>query len=370
VAILSGVHNNNKSDTLLVLIGKSMRKNPYSLFFSILLLGMGIFTVNKVQASQLASIVAYASQSDILAIGYYDVLELRQLSDNELLANILSPYEDPEGRNSDFRITEMVFNSSGTQLAVAYSGFDVQDYIFILDAFTGEIIHSISEGSEVYALAWSPDGSQLAAKIKYGSLGLTLGRLLVWDANTASQLVFEDIGAGIITYSGLDWSSDGTRLLSAYSSSANIWDTSTWTPTSQYFRTDSYAFNVYWSFDDSKIIALDYEKTLYVWDSTTGEMIHKIQNGLAEDIYEIAVSEDNKVAITGWQDIIIWDISAEPSSLTIPVNDEVTDVVWLNNDELIYTTWGGYYIYDTISETTVYPPQNESVATPTPTSSP
>jgi WD40 repeat protein len=84
----------------------------------------------------------------------------------------------------------------------------------VFDAATGEELVTVGkathptliEDPEMWALAWSPDGTRLATADAAGTAE-------VWDASTGAQLFVLEGHAGDVT--DVSWSPDGTRLATA-----------------------------------------------------------------------------------------------------------------------------------------------------------
>jgi WD40 repeat protein len=314
---------------------KSIWKKSFLVLVLLWLITLKVISQN----AGLISNLAFAPQTGILALVRADTVELIQLADEHLLATIASPFDDSQTLiDENFRLTEVVFNPSGTELALSYSGYDSPNYILIVDALTGEILHSIIEGDGIYALAWHPDGSQLAAKVRYGSGGMVLGRILVWDIATGNLLSSNDMGFNT-TIVGLDWDSSGERLVSAeYNNFGAIWNSSTWTRTDIPLEADSRLVDIAWSSDDSKVIGLDEDESLYVWDSDTGELIQKLLYGPYSGDYDFSISSNDIVAINGPLGIILWNLQAQdPVPQFIAIESPAHNSVWLNELELAYS---------------------------------
>jgi WD40 repeat protein len=299
------------------------------------------------QNSGYVSNIAFAPETGIVALGLIDVVELRHIEDNELIATVASALPANEIRSdSDFHITELAFNPAGTQLAIGYSGYHTSNYVLVVNVLSGQIIYSFAGEGGVFSLAWHPNGNQLAAKIQYGYGNPTLRRLLVWDITNGAEIATLLLGFESSLF-GLDWHSDGSQIVSAYiGNTVAIWDVSSWTRSDLILETDNIVLDAVWNMDESKIIAVDYERTLYVWDSTTGELLQKLENGLREGNYQFAVSPTDKVAINGGLNIVIWDLSDEPKQYLIPVTQGVSDIVWSNDAELLYADSDGYHTYN------------------------
>ena len=96
-------------------------------------------------------------------------------------------------------ITALAWSDDGQFLA---SGSD-DGSIRIWDARTGQLISNLAgQHLAVISVAWSPDGKRLASNGNDD-------RLLVWDVESREIVYERDIDGG-----ELDWSPDGTKILS------------------------------------------------------------------------------------------------------------------------------------------------------------
>lgn len=101
--------------------------------------------------------------------------------------------------------------SLGLQLASA----DGQGFVKIWDCDGGQLISSWQgHKTLVYTVAWSPDGSMLAA-------GCMNGTLIIWDVLNGTEVKQDNSGEGFFE---LSWNSDGQRLAGAGKDGVRIWD--------------------------------------------------------------------------------------------------------------------------------------------------
>jgi hypothetical protein len=126
----------------------------------------------------------------------------------------LARYESP-----DSPIFNARYSPDGRRIAAAPA-----QEIVILDANLGETLLTISDDTLIgLALAWSPDGSKIAASVTSQEIG---DRAAVWDAYSGDLLAVTGALDDLVI--NLDWSPDGQRLVTASAdSTARIWDVRT-----------------------------------------------------------------------------------------------------------------------------------------------
>jgi WD40 repeat protein len=127
-----------------------------------------------------------------------------------------------------------------------------------------EIVPTLGHLASIYSVAFSSDG----ARVLSGSLDNTMK---LWDAAT---------GALIRTFKGhsnrvsaVAFSPDGTRTLSCGVNTIRLWDTSTggW---SALFRHSDPPVWAAFSPEGARVLSGSIDRTLKLWDATTGALIH------------------------------------------------------------------------------------------------
>src|SRR5262245_54085708 len=148
----------------------------------------------------------------------------------------------------------------GKRLAAAGWGGDVK----ILNIETGEQLAAIQTGGGyVFALAFSPDGKQIAAGTNAKPDFIT-----IWDAGTGQPV------RGLKGHSdavlSLAYSRDGSKLLSgSYDGTARLWDVAA--GTSKEFRGhDWWVWSVAWSPDEQRFVTGSQDGSAIVWTVATG----------------------------------------------------------------------------------------------------
>ena len=237
-----------------------------------------------------------------------------------------------------FSPDEKLFLTYGAALPVP-EGTAEMATVYIFDAWNGELRQKfeadlVDPFLDLFrAVAWSPDGKQIAA-------GTFRGEFFVWDFQTGQQVArlqnFDHERRAEATYTDVDWiewSPDGTKLAaSGCDSEATIWDAKTW---KLLFRLVGHeppaCVNfVRWSPDGTRILTaggLDdvgaQDNTARIWDAATGKELLTLR-GHQSQIVGASWSPDGQRVATGSSDDTarIWDAAsgAELLSLSMPAN--------------------------------------------------
>lgn len=223
----------------------------------------------------------------------------------------------PEGATTRLgkgKINDIKFSPNGRQFAVATA-----IGIWIYDADTGEELSLITmlpgEGSEVRAIAFSPDGRILAS----GELGGT-GKL--WDVITGNSIATlkEVSRSRYVELSALAFSADGTKLVEATTNrEIRVWELGTDIKSPTLSRViegqTSWGSNPLMQLSpDTRLLAsmtADWDNNnfqIQLWDTTTGKLLHTL-TGHKRSMQSIAFSADSKTLVSGdaYEAIRLWD---------------------------------------------------------------
>jgi WD40 repeat protein len=125
--------------------------------------------------------------------------------------------------------------------------------------------------SDVWIVAWSPDGKRLAGS------GNSIAR--VWDAETGKELLALGLRGPYLGFvPSVAWSPDGKRLATgSYGGKAKLWDAETGQELLTLSSHSGPVSSVAWSLDGKRLAAGSYCRTVKVWDTETGAELLKVE---------------------------------------------------------------------------------------------
>jgi hypothetical protein len=185
------------------------------------------------------------------------------------LAEAQSPAGGPHTWQVDQPVCALAFSPDGTSLAAGARGM-----VRVWSLHTAAAVRELPVGrAKVVALAFSPDGTRLA-----GGAGWTAR---IWDATTGEQQL--EVTHGRSDVLAVAFSPDGTRLATGSSY-----------PYAQF--ADAYAGT---------------ESSARIWDATTGEQQLEMAHSRRSEVLAVAFSPDGTRLATGTNDKTarIWDIT-------------------------------------------------------------
>jgi WD40 repeat protein len=234
---------------------------------------------------------------------------------------------------------------------------------------------------EIYALAFSPDGSIIATTDGYS--------LYMWDIENeellfttylvdmhtigSDSLVFSpngelvavstgdvfiiDIESGQMTFSNVsdtfsrsdelvtavDFSPDGSRLVTAHDGFISIWDVTNGEKVKTIQGHEDKKINaIAFTPDGNRIVSAGWDDNLRVWDSTSGAEILSIPAG-QDGISVFAVSPDGKMVVTGGSNgsLCLWDLNTKEQILTVSGNYEYLNSVVFHPHANLFASLGG-----------------------------
>ncbi len=213
-------------------------------------------------------------------------------------------------------VSSLAWSPDGSTLAAAASlgGGSVR----LLDPTTGALLATFKAETLSTAVAWSPDGSLLAGGASRGLGFISEGWVRIWDVATG-QVVAEILNGGGDTsnVSDLSWSADGSRLACASINWAVIWDTATWEtvftlehPATRLDHLGLEATNsvsaVAWSPQGSRLATGDAD-TIRIWDGFSGELLATFDN--AGHPLSLTWSPSGTQLASATLDVQIWDVA-------------------------------------------------------------
>jgi WD40 repeat protein len=209
------------------------------------------------------------------------------------------------------------WSPDGKHLAIANRR---HEYL-IIEALTGKEVRRLvaDEGleekkREVATMAWSPDGSRIAA-------GRMDGAVRVWDAETgkilASVPAKPDNGPlGLYSFliSTLDWSPDGTRIATgSMDRSLRIWDSATGKLIAESKRHAGWIGGVAYSRDGTRVATGSEDRTVRIWDAENARELLSLP--VPAGASGVAWHPDGKRLIAGCTDgdIRMWQYDSKSS---------------------------------------------------------
>jgi len=175
----------------------------------------------------------------------------------------------------------------------------------------GTLLHTLPQDDIVYAVAWSPDGTHLAA-------ASNAQEVQVWDAAG---------GTYILTYSGhapgiagaVTWSPDGKYIASGGSdATVQVWEAFTRRKIIPSIQTGHSGFNkvvnaVAWSLNGKYLASVGEEGYVKVWDAVTGHLIYAYKGHISQyggnSVNAVAWSPDSSrvASASSDQTVQVWD---------------------------------------------------------------
>jgi WD40 repeat protein len=274
----------------------------------------------------------YTSTSNLIAVGYVDAtLEIRYFDTDQILASFPNPLSD---FTDDFTIYDLAFSPDGMYLAVSFGGYADAGILQIINTITLHVQQTITAGSFIGALAWSNDSQHIAAKVSIGLGNPTLSEIRVWEVDTGIEHSHVVVGAQGVTV-GLDWHNN--HLVSIDRTGVVVVrDTNTWQQIGSNIVTNHILTDVIWSADGTRIIAVDTERTIYVWDSATGVLFNTYSTKAQFGSYRLDINTNNEVVANGTNTITTIHLDDNVIDF-IPVTTFANHVIWLNNGTIAYS---------------------------------
>ena len=210
---------------------------------------------------------------------------------------VISPHPLYTYRGHSSEVWAVAWSPDGKRIASGSFDHTVQ----VWDAADGGNVFTYrGHSSGMFAVAWSPDGKRIAS----GSYDHTVQ---VWDAAD---------GGNAYTYHGhpdtvwvVAWSPDGKRVASGSADmTVQVWDAVDGGNGCTYRGHSSLVYAVAWSPDGKRIASGSYEHTVQVWDAADGGNVFAYR-GHSDTVLAIAWSPDGKRIASGSDDktVQVWE---------------------------------------------------------------
>ena len=211
------------------------------------------------------------------------------------------PHPDPpESYRVPVAITAVAFHPSGTEMSVG--GYHE---ITVWNPADGSLLRRIKQVAQrTYGLAYSPDGSLLAAAS--GTPG-QLGEVVLFG--TAGGDIARELGTMADVAFGVAFSPDGTKLAAcAADRSVRVYEVSSGKQTVLIEDHADWVMAVAFNHDGTRLATASRDKTSKVFDAATGES-QITYPGHGEPVFSVAFNSDGTQVLTAGRDkkIHVWN---------------------------------------------------------------
>lgn len=279
----------------------------------------------------------------------------------------------------------IAWSPDGSRIAVANGSEPCStSEIQVLDTKTEEVLSSLPDGSCFGHFDWSPDGTKLAVTPNMQIWDIATEQVVVtgepiaygyldvkWNPN-GETLATTDIGGGvylidattgeitvlILAGSQLDWSPDGTKLVtgsgSQYQNKISVFDVAN---NRSIFEAEGGRNSVDWSPDGTKIVSSSLDSTVRIWEAISGEALFTLSNH-TDFVTHVSWNPDNQRVASASNDgtVRIWDGLTGEALEVIEVGSRVHAVAWSpDGDQLAYGGIEGKVTIVPVSNTILTP---------------
>lgn len=221
--------------------------------------------------------------------------------------------------------------------------------VLLLDILTGNLQSIYTTGDTITTLAWSPDGTKLGIVKSPLTMSVTSGdELQIWDMSTLKMQVSMLSPGYDHRITSIAWSPDSQRIVGGNTNkTVIIWDATTGNELLVFSEHKDVIRSVDWSPDGSQIITSGStdDDTVRIWDAVSGENFATFEARGATvrwspDGHEVAIGENRKVRIL------------DPLNDHELLNVATTSLV----SEIDYSPYGGRLVFaDEIESSSVSP---------------
>jgi WD40 repeat protein/tetratricopeptide (TPR) repeat protein len=161
---------------------------------------------------------------------------------------------------------------------------------------------------KVRAVAFSPDGSQLATTGEDGTIG-------VWEVASGRRVL--TLTDQPLTYA-IAYSQDGSRIVTACKDgTARIWHIASRDQPQTLIQHSTHVFGVDVSADGRRLATAGEDGTVRIWDTASGEQLLLLENEAA--VWDVAFSPDGRLLASAGQERAakVWDAASGDKLLTL-----------------------------------------------------
>jgi WD40 repeat protein len=210
------------------------------------------------------------------------------------------PIGGPFGESLNL-LRALAFSPDGKQLAATQNMGEIRIWDVVSRQQAGDIIDA--RAGILTDMAFSPDGKQIA-------IGSDIGLVRTWNVATRQRIGNVHVPEGSV--SSVAFSHDGKQLaIGGYSSKAYVLDVGSYQSVG-YFPTPEGVLDVAFSQDDKLLATAGATGTTRLWDVRTGQVVDSPLSGHLGRVNRVVFSPDGKRLATGADDrtVRLWNIAA------------------------------------------------------------
>jgi len=177
---------------------------------------------------------------------------------------------------------------------------------------TSRVLFTVHHNAEVWSVAFSPDGKQIATASQDGTAK-------IWDAFTGKELL--TLSSHIGSVNGVAFSPDGKLIATASDDqTVKVWDAATGTELLTLSGHTALIYRVAFSPDGTHLVTASTDNSAKVWDITTGRELFTL-SGHDAPVFDAAFNPDGtRIATSGADGTVrVWDAKTGEEVLTLPV---------------------------------------------------
>ena len=223
-----------------------------------------------------------------------------------------------QGENS--QVYAVAFSPDGKCFAAASSA----ERVTVWDVPTGRLLRRLPHPEPVYVLAFSPDGERIAT-------GAEDNEVRLWDVTTGK---LKSVLQGIVNIvTSLAFSPDGKLLASSDGEIVQVWDASNGTEIRQLRGHEKGVSCVAFSPDGRWIASGGFDDRIILWNAHTGELLFTLRGHNAV-VYHVAFTPDGERLASGSGDrtLRLWDLKSRQEVLLLHAHSRLLTGMALSPD--------------------------------------